>query len=45
MRYIFGSWLPRSSEELREAPDLELYGHRFVYGSDESELDIYIPMK
>lgn len=45
MRYIFGSWLPRSGEELREAADLEVYDHRFKYGSDDSELDIYIPVK
>ena len=45
MNYIFGSWLPKSGEELRDAPDLEIYDHRFKYGSDDSELDIYIPVK
>jgi AraC family transcriptional regulator len=45
MNYIFGSWLSRSGESLRDAPDLEIYDQRFVYGSDTSELDIYIPVK
>ncbi len=44
MNYIFGSWLPKSGEELRDAPDLEVYDQRFIYGSTESELDIYIPI-
>jgi len=43
--YIYGSWLPRSGEELRDAPDLELYDERFKFGSDDSEVDIYIPIK
>lgn len=45
LNYIFGSWLPKSSEELRDAPDLEIYDERFKLGSDISELDIYIPVK
>jgi AraC family transcriptional regulator len=45
MSYIYGSWLPKSGEELREAADLEIYDERFKFGSDDSELDIYIPVK
>jgi AraC family transcriptional regulator len=44
MKYIYGSWLPRSGEQLRDAPDLEVYGPRFKYGSEESELGILIPI-
>jgi AraC family transcriptional regulator len=43
--YIYGSWLPKSGEELREAPDFEYYDHRFKNNSDDSEMDIYIPIK
>lgn len=45
MNYIFGSWLPKSGEELRDAPDLEIYDQRFVADSENSELDIYIPVR
>lgn len=45
MRYILGSWLPKSGMELRDAPDLEVYGDKFVMGSDESELAVLIPVR
>lgn len=45
MSYIFGSWLPKSGEELRDAPDLEIYDERFKFGSEISEMDLYIPIK
>lgn len=45
MKYIYGSWLPKSGEKLRDAPDLEIYDQRFKPDSDESELDIYIPIE
>ena len=41
MNYIYGSWLPKSGEELRDAPDLEVYDERFKYGMEDSELDLY----
>lgn len=44
MNYIYGSWLPRSGEKLRDAPDLEIYDDRFLPESEESELDIYLPI-
>ena len=45
MNYIYGSWLPKSGKKLRDAPEMELYDHRFKHDSDESELDIYIPIE
>lgn len=44
MKYIYGSWLPKSGEKLRDAPDLEIYDQRFKADSEISELDIYIPL-
>lgn len=44
MKYIYGSWLPKSGEKLREAPDLEIYDQRFKPDSEDSELDVYIPV-
>lgn len=44
MNYIYGAWLPKSGRKLREAPDLELYDHRFNPESENSEFDIYIPV-
>ncbi len=45
MKYIFGSWLPKSGKKLRDAPDLEIYDQRFKPDSEDSELDIYIPIQ
>ncbi len=45
MNYIFGTWLPNSGEELRQAPDLEVYGEKFNPKSDESEIEILIPIQ
>jgi AraC family transcriptional regulator len=44
MNFIYGSWLPKSNRKLREAPEMEVYDHRFRPNSDESEFDIYIPI-
>lgn len=45
MKYIYGSWLPKSGENLRDAPDLEIYDKRFKLDSEDSEIDIYIPVE
>ncbi len=45
LNYIYGSWLPKSGKKLRHAPDLELYDQRFKLNSDDSEIDIYIPIE
>lgn len=45
MKYIYGSWLPKSGKKLRDAPDIEVYDERFKPDSEDSELDIYIPIQ
>ena len=45
MRAIYLDWLPKSGEQLRDAPHLEVYDQRFAIGSDNSELDILLPVK
>lgn len=45
MRYIFGSWLPKSGEELRDAPEFSVIEPGFDPNSEDSEFDIYIPVK
>jgi AraC family transcriptional regulator len=45
MSYIYGSWLPTSGETLREAPDLEIYDERFKLDSDDSEVELWIPIE
>jgi AraC family transcriptional regulator len=43
--YIHGAWFPRCRATLRDALDFELYDERFKPESDDSELDIYIPVR
>ncbi len=45
LRYIFGSWLPKSGDELRDAPTLNFRSANFNPDSDESEAEIYVPIK
>ena len=45
MNYVYGSWLPKSNTQLRDAPHLELYDHRFAHDSDKSEFDILLPVR
>jgi AraC family transcriptional regulator len=46
MRYIFSTWLPSASVELREAPDVEVYGEKFRPDDEaSSELEILIPVQ
>ena len=44
MRYILSTWLPGASVELRDAPDVEVYGARFQPGAAASEMEILIPI-
>lgn len=44
MNSIYNSWLPSSGHQLREAPDLEIYGEKFDPCSDDSELEIGLPV-
>jgi AraC family transcriptional regulator len=45
MNFIYGSWLPKSEVQLRDAPHLELYDRRFIPDSDKSEFDILLPIR
>ena len=44
-RSIFGQWMPQSGMRLRDAPDIEIYDHRFNPSSPDSEMDICIPVE
>jgi len=43
--YIYSTWLPKSGYEPAPAHDFELYDDRFNLGSENSQMDIYIPIK
>lgn len=43
--YIYGSWLPKSGQEVAFQPDFEFYSERFIPDSEDCELDIYVPLK
>lgn len=45
LRYIYGSWLPKSGEELRDAPTLTCREENYNPNSDEAVTEIYIPVK
>jgi AraC family transcriptional regulator len=45
MKYIHGSWIPNSGYDLDNRPELEVYDERFQLNSEDSELDIYIPIR
>jgi len=42
---IYCNWLPNSEFEYHKGPDFEWYDHRFDPHSDESEFDIYVPVR
>lgn len=44
-KYIYGTYFFKSSYELENAPDFELYDNRYEPNSETSEIDIYIPVK
>lgn len=44
MNYIFETWLPTSGKQIRKAPELEMYDHRFNPNADDSEMEICIPI-
>jgi AraC family transcriptional regulator len=43
--YVYGSWLPRSGERLRSAPEVEIYGDKFDPESPESEMEFCLPIQ
>ncbi len=47
LQYIYGDWLPNNTtyERVPFAPEFESYTQRFNLNSDQSELDIYIPIQ
>lgn len=45
LRYIFGSWLPKSGEELRDAPTLNCRGKDYKPDSEDSLTEIFIPIR
>ncbi|MBT3982369.1 MAG: helix-turn-helix domain-containing protein [Bacteriovoracaceae bacterium] len=44
-QYIWGSWLPQSGHKLAPASDLEVYPAEFKPESDESQMEIWIPLQ
>ena len=45
LRYIYGSWLPKSGEELRNAPTLTCREENHNPNSEDAVTEIYIPVK
>jgi len=45
LKYIWGSWLPKSGYEYVEKPDFELYGAGFNPADPDSELYLHIPVR
>ncbi len=45
LKYIWGSWLPKSKFEYVEKPDFELYAEGFNDANPENILQIFIPIK
>lgn len=45
LKYIWGSWLPKSGYEYVDRPDFELYSEGFNDADPENILQIYIPIK
>ena len=44
-RYILLEWLPQSGYELDDRPHFEVLGEKYKNGSDDSEEEIWIPVK
>ena len=44
-RFIFGTWLPKSGYELDNRPHFEILGAKYKQNSDDSEEEIWIPIK
>ncbi len=42
--YIYDEWLPQSGYSLADGDELEWYDARFVYDSEDSQMDIHIPI-
>ena len=44
MEFIFKTWLPNSGMKMRKGPQMEVYDRRFKMDSEESAMDILIPV-
>ena len=45
LKYIWGSWLPKSKYDYVEKPDFELYGANFNDADPKNELYLHIPIQ
>jgi len=45
LKYIWGSWLPKSNYNYDEKPDFELYPSGYNVADSESEMYLHIPVK
>ncbi len=43
--YLYTDWLKNSEYELSPSAEIEWYDHRFKFGCEDSELDLYIPIR
>lgn len=43
--YIYEEWLTHSEYQVAEADELEWYDNRFIYASEDSQMDIHIPLE
>lgn len=44
-QYIWGTWLPQSGHDLAPASDLEVYPAAFTPDGNESQMELWIPLK
>lgn len=45
LKYIWGSWLPKSKYEYADSPELEIYPAQYQATEEHAELSLYIPIK
>ena len=43
--FIYGKWLPNSAYELDDRPHFEILGEKYKRDSDDSEEEVWIPIK
>jgi len=44
MKYIWGSWLPKSKYEYAPSPELEIYPANYMATEQDAQLQLYIPV-
>lgn len=45
LKYIWGSWLPKSKYEYAPSPELEIYPENYVASEQDAQLMLYVPVK